>query len=411
MPRNRSAPTYVIRVQPEGAAHAERVDVSDRVTALTYVDVEKGTDKLTLTVNNYEYKNFTNPIFADGTLLYFQFGYSDGVMSPAREAVIVKVTGGAVLKVEAHGKAFVLNTERKIRTFLRMKRSEVARQIAEEHGYDGDEVQFIEDTDEVLAIVTQARLTDAMLLRDMAHREGFEFFIDYRGFHFRPRDLAQAPRKLFHYFNDPNEGDILAPPVVENDLTAKPGVITAKGIDPKTKKPIDAKADNDTTKGRQGLGSFVKIHKATGARGERLKRTAQSAVLTTTEKTQASAERHVEGLFRKVQLSAAKLSFPAIGDPLMEAKTLCQIEGIDALSGRYHVTEVSHQLGKDYQMHVKCQSDGVGVPGPAPVKSKAAVNQKPADHSDGPALERARSVDKRTGATKTTFRPKGGHPQ
>lgn len=409
MPRRRAAPRYIVRAKLEGSAKSAPIDVSDRVLKLQYEDVEKGVDKLSIEVDNDKFQNLSNPIFAQGTMLEFAFGYADGVMSPFRNAVITKVTGGGKLKVEAKGQAYLLDTEKKVRKFENVKRSDVARIIAKEHGFSSDDLLLIEDTEVVFPAILQTKLTDAQFLRVLANKEGFEFRIAAGRFYFKSRDLKQPPIREWTYFIDPNEGDIIGEPNIENDITAKPGTITAKGIDPKTKKVIDKKADNTTTKGRPGLSEFVGIHSKTGQREPRIKRTAQSTVVTTTEKTPKAAERNVVGAYKQIQLTAIKMSLPVIGDPAVGATNIVSIKGIDAASGRYYITKIVHSLQKDYTMSVSCSADGKNKPdSPTAVKSQAAIAKSTASgvgKGSDKKLTPIKLVDQKSGITKTVFRP------
>ncbi|RTL06456.1 hypothetical protein EKK58_05745 [Candidatus Dependentiae bacterium] len=411
MPRRRAAPRYIVRARLEGSAKSAPIDVSDRVLRLQYEDVEKGTDKLSIEVDNDKFQNLSNPIFAQGTILEFSYGYADGVMSPFRTAIITKVTGGGKLKIEAKGQVYLLDTEKKIRKFENVKRSDVAKKIAEEHGFASTDVQVIEDTEVIHGAILQTKLTDAQFLRDLANKEGFEFRIAGGKFYFRSRDLKQPPIREWVYFIDPNEGDIITEPNIENDITAKPGTITAKGIDPKTKKVIEKKADNTTTKGRPGLADFVGINSKSGQREPRIKRTAQSAVVSTTEKSQKGAERNVVGAYKQIQLTAIKLTFTNIGDPGVSATDIVSIKGIDAASGRYYLTKVVHTLQKEYQMGISCSSDGKSKPdSPTAVKSQASIAKATAAGNKGGVnsntkLTPVKVVDARSGATRTVFRP------
>jgi uncharacterized protein len=406
----RSAPVYILFAQPDGSASSTRVDVSDRVTSLSYEDVEKGPDKLTLRVQNQNYSNFSNPIFADGTTLTFSFGYSDGTMSPQRMATITKVTGGAELTVEARGQAYLLNTVPVTRVFQQMKRSDVALQLAKENGFDSAHT-FVDDTSVVISQVTMAKMTVAQLLRDMAHKEGFEFWIDFTGLHWHKRDLGQAPRRLYTYFTDPGQGDILSPPNVENDLTAKPGRVTANGVDAKTGMPFSVKADNTSDSGREGLTYEVPITAPTQQRGERRLKLASSKTMVSTAKNAADGQRRVEAAYRKVQLTAAKVTFTAIGDPLVCAKTIITLGGaLGVIAGNYYISSVKSDLGADFKQTIKCRRDGLGTP--YGVKSTAAVNSQTANASSGTdtTLVPWDTPDARTNQVQRVFLPKGTKP-
>lgn len=354
---DRDAPIVYLRLRREGNAEAVRLDETTRVLSFAFEDTEAGADKVTFSLDNYDLKHFDEPILREGDIVEASWGYY-GRMSTARECVIQKITGGAVLKVEGHGKAMLLHKTTKTRTFRTMKRSDVARQLATENGY-GVDLQDIDDTKETIAQINQAGMTDAALLADMARREGMRFYVDQHGFHFHARRLGQAPMRKFTWFVD-GLGDMLAFPNVETDITAKPGAVTLKGRDPLKKTDIEARADNDTTKGRPALATVITlIDEKTLARAG-TKTVASEATAPTTQATQASAARHAKGVYRNAQLTAVKLSFPAVGDPRTDAKTVVELANIGALiAGNYYLTNVSHKvLPAPYTMDVKARRDG-----------------------------------------------------
>lgn len=423
----RSAPSWNIAVRKQGAqkkgvsggvsADAQVVDVSGRVTSLKFTDVEKGADKLSMTVDNYTYELFDEPLFVDGAILEVSWGYPE-LWSPVRECTITKVTGGSVLTVEAMGKAYLLMTERRVRTFEDVTYSQVARQIADEYGFDDDHT-FVDDTTEVHHVIAQASMTDYQFLADLGRRHGFVQWVDFRGFHWGKRDLKQPPRKAYTYFI--GKGAILKPPNVENDITAKPATFTAKGIDPKTKQSIEAKADNDTTK-RDGLAKFLTITK-TGAAGDVKVRapnpTGTAVTKATSEKSQQAAQTQAAGAYGKMQLTSAIISFEAVGDPLIEAKTLITLDGFSkALAGNYYVTEVTHSLGSGYTMTIKCRRDGVNnsaaAPGASPTNktSQASQNKQKADSNTADAAGTALVPISKVGKPgQVIFVPPGGAKQ
>lgn len=362
-------PIFYVRVSPSGK-NPERVDQSARIRSLVYEDEESKADKLKLSVDNYDLSNFDAPIWKTGNHVEVSWGY-EGNMSPIRQMKIQKVTGSVVLTVEALDESVLLHKTQRVRSFEYMSRSEVARQIATEYGFDTTTMQ-IESTEEVLAQITQARMTDATLLRDMAKREGFEFYVDYDGFHFHPRRLEKQPLRQFVYFTDPNRGDILAWNV-ENDIfgAGKTGGATIKGIDPKTKAPIEVKAytDADLASARAFLapegGAYVAVSVQNGvvtqgiAHSEEQARSAGNPTIPTTEQTQASAKRQAIGMLQKSQLQNVELTMECIGDPQMLAKNVCQVQGIGkTISGNYYVTSVHHKVGAGYKMSVKAKRDG-----------------------------------------------------
>lgn len=394
------------------ASDAQVDDVSGFVTSFKLVDAEKGPDKLTLTVENYDYKLFDRPLFATGNTLEVSFGYAEA-RSPVREFVITKMTGGEKLTVEAQGKAYLMTTERRVRTFEYMTHSEIVHQIAEEYGFDAGH-RFIEDTSITEAVYAQASMTDHHVLSDLARRNGFVHWIDYRGFHWRKRDLKQEPRRKITYFRG---NDVISPPKVENDITGKPATYTAKGIDPKTKQPIGATADNDKTK-RDGLAKILTITKTGAAGGYKTKApnpVGSSVTKATSEKTQAAAQAQTNGAYAKMQLTAAKVKFTMVGDPLLEAKTIVTLDGFSqCLAGNYYITEITHSLGNGFKSEVTCRRDGTSSAALAPgasatdKQSQAAVNKQKADDAAKEDTKMLIPISKTGAPGAVQFVPKGG---
>jgi phage protein D len=372
-------PIFYVTVFPSQADGGGQIDMTERVQSLVYDDQEAQADKLTLQVDNFDLSNLDSPVWKTGNKIEVSWGY-EGNMSPPRTVIIQKVTGSLTLNIEALSRGCIMNKVQKVRTFENMSRSDVATQIAEENGY-GEDQQFIDDTGEVLEQVTQARMTDAQICRDMARREGFEFYIDFDGFHFHKRKLGQKPLRRFTYYTDLS-GDILTWNI-ENDLYArKAGGIQLQGRDPKTKADIDVKADNVNASGQTSLAPektvITGISERDGtATGDLVKDSGSSALGRTTERTADSAKRQALGSFGKSQLNAAILTMDCRGDPAMIAKVVVAIDGIGhTISGNYYVVNIQHKLGSGYTMTMKCRRDGRTAFNNAAAYGEAANNNK-----------------------------------
>jgi phage protein D len=124
------------------AGNEELLQPSDVVIeSMKYTDSEKSADKLALSVDNFDLRNFDNPIWKQGNRIRAAWGYP-GRMAVERECVIRKVTGFQKLSVEAHGMAVVMNRVRRSRTFENMSRIDIVKQIARENGYDDDSIDI-----------------------------------------------------------------------------------------------------------------------------------------------------------------------------------------------------------------------------------------------------------------------------
>lgn len=248
---DRSEPLFYVRVQPVGAGLNEwhRLDLTGLVESFTYEDDETKADQLSLTVNNHNLKHFSDPVFRQGNKLVISWGYP-GLMSPPRTVVIRKVVGHQRLKVDADGLEVVGQREPRFRVFENMKRSDAVRQVARELGYKDEFALHIQDTGVVHEQIVQANQTDHEFISRLARKEGFLFFLDWDGFHFHERNLAQSTIRELRYYNIQRfePGDVLSVNV-EADVTAKPGRVRAKGRSPKSKRELEAEEDADSYEG------------------------------------------------------------------------------------------------------------------------------------------------------------------
>jgi hypothetical protein len=222
--------------------------------------------------------------------------------------------------------------------------------------------------------------------------------------HFKPRNLTQTPVRAFTWYN--GDGAWLDFDI-DNNIAARPGAVTKKGIDPLTKKAISHRADNDSTK-RPGLAPVIEIvDPRTG--GTKLQaRAAEEHTEHSTEHTPQGLKAHAEGKFRDTQHETIKLSFKIIGDPDVLAKRVVEFNGVGKrISGRYYVKQATHTIDSSgYIVSGKAKTDGHGGYGNNNVSSKAALNKK--DASKQVQIEK---IDARTGESHIEFRKSGeeGH--
>lgn len=360
MPRpKRDAPMLLVKLRTDEGQDF-RV-VTDRVLKFKYTDRERAMDKCVLTVKNGQLENFDDPIFKKGSRLIVQWGYP-GRMAPARTVIITSVKGFRELAIEANAESCLLNTEERARSFQNQTMSQIVRSIAQENGFVDN--LLIEETTEVLDHVSQARETDAQFMARHARRLGFEFYVDWEGFHFHARRLGEDPVREFVWFTDPNEGDILDEPSIENDVTARPGRVRARGRDALRREDIDEVADDSTDTDRDTLAPITEILNpedgSTTHVGYRLGN--EVIVPVATQGGAAEARRRARAEFRRVQQVAVKMTLPVVGDPQLFAKTVISITGMGIrLSIRYWVQEVEHDLSPSgYKCSLKLVSDGHG---------------------------------------------------
>jgi phage protein D len=410
----RDAPVFYVLVQPEGAPEATRLDLTSQVLSFEYEDSEKKADLLKLSVNNWDLRNFDDPVWKQGNKLIVAWGYASR-LCPARECIIQKVTGAQTLTVEAQAKSVLLNKEVKSKTYENTTRSEIVHAIAKEHGY-GDDQRDIEETREVFVVTSQARATDAQFIKRLADIEGFEFYVDFDGFHWHPRRLGQKPLRVLQWYLPPDVGDIESF-TVENDIFAKPAKVQTKGIDPLAKKEISGEG-SDAKTARTTLApmpDLIAVDSTTGVFSTATQ-VASSEVRPTTETSATAAKREAEGVFRRVQQTTVKLNMGLVGDPDIFAKSVLEVRGLGKrLSGLYYVNQANHKIdGSGYKLALKTSSDGTHghsesltaadttTPSAA---SKAALNKNRGEttNSDNGKLTEQLVIDPASGAQATAY--------
>lgn len=357
--RDRSVPMLLVKLQDQ--TNQEYRVVTDSILSFKYTDAERKTDTLELTVDNSDLAQFDDPVWRKGGRIRVSWGYP-GAMAPERTCVITSVKGFKELKIEANAESVVMNQVTRQRVFEGKTLSEIAADIAEEYGY-GSDVRFIDDTGETIDIVTQANLTDAQFLRQRASEAGFEFYVDFDGFHFHERRLGEPPVRVLRYYTDPGQGDFIDDPTIENDLTARPGRVRASGRNPRTREDVSATADNSTDSNRDTLTELVEvIDPDSGDATTVERRVAQEQTVTTADGDNTRATRRARGRFRRVQQVAVKMKAKIVGDPVLLAKTIVQIVGMgQRLSVKYYLEEVIHNLAPSgYDCDLKMVSDGHG---------------------------------------------------
>lgn len=353
---SRHAPQFLVQIEPEGGK-AEPIDLSDRVISFEYQDNERKVDRMTITVDNFNGDAWDEATFKKGNLMRIRWGYP-GFMSPEREVIITKATGGIVMTIEAKDKAVLMHRKPVMQTYENVTRADVVREIAKRSGFDTD-AQHIEDTPHVFETIVQPNISDARMLKRLAFKEGFEFFVEYDGLHWHQRDLAQAPTRELRWYNgDITEENAIETYNVENDLTAKPAKIKIRGRNPRTGKPFEAVGSNADTK-RNVLSEIVEIRDYETGEWKKELRSASEETRPSAEADESVAKRRADGRFRKVSQASVKMTLGILGDPLMLAKTVVIVSGLGKrLSGRYYVKEVTHNITSGYQCTVKLTTDG-----------------------------------------------------
>ena len=402
---DRSAPGVRITLLPdERAASGEPLDLGDRIIGFTFEDAERKADKVSLQLDNFDLSLFDRENLMGGAALEVSWGYP-GNMAVPRRVVVKKLKGFTTLTIEGQATSVLLNREAKTRSWENVTRAEVARQVAEEHGHEGEFID-VDDTEEVFDVINQSGETDARFLRRLAAREEFEFYVDDGGFHFHERRQDAAPTHVFTWFADPGRGDVLSVNV-ESDLVKRAGRVTVRGRDPMQRTTIESSASNDTAV-RSTLAEVVEVVDPETGSTSLETRNATASVHPTSATTEGRARRESAARFRRAERATVKMSMRVVGDPTLHAKSIVELRGVSGLlSGKYYVTDVKHVVSSSgYTCDLKLTRDGQGQRARQLAREQRGERNTSRPRTDG-ELTQVEAVDPETGATRIEYRRDG----
>lgn len=402
---DRSAPgVRITLLADERAASGEPLELGQRIIGFTFDDAERKADKLSLQLDNFDLSLFDREDLMGGATLEVSWGYP-GNMSVPRRVVVKKLKGFNTLTVEGQATSVLMNRESKTRNWEEVTRSEVARQIAEEHGYEGEFID-IEDSEEVFDVINQSGETDARFLRRLAAREEFEFYVDAGGFHFHERRQSAAPIHVFTWYADPGRGDVISVNV-ESDLVKRAGRVTVRGRDPMRRTTIESSTSNETAD-RSTLAEVVEVVDPETGSTSLETRNATASVRPTAASNEGRARRESAARHRRAERSTIKLSMRVVGDPTLHAKSIVEVRGISGLlSGKYYVTEVKHVISSSgYTCDLKLTRDGSGRRARQVAREQRGERNTSRPRRDG-ELTQVEAVDPETGATRIEYRRDG----
>ena len=402
---DRSAPGVRITLLPdERAASGEPLELGDRIIGFTFEDAERKADKLSIQLDNFDLSLFDREDLMGCATIEVSWGYP-GNMAVPRRVVVKKLKGFTTLTVEGQATSVLMNREAKTRSWENVTRAEVARQIAEEHGYEGEFID-VDDTEEVFDVINQSGETDARFLRRLAAREEFEFYVDDGGFHFHERRQSAAPTHVFTWFADPGRGDVMSINV-ESDLVKRAGRVTVRCRDPMRRATIESSTSNETAD-RSTLAEVVEVVDPETGSTSLETRNATASVHPTSASTEGRARRESAARFRRAERATVKLSMRVVGDPTLHAKSVVEVRGVSGLlSGKYYATEVKHVISSSgYTCDLKLTRDGSGRRARRLAREQRGERNTSRPRSDG-ELTQIEVVDPETGATRIEYRRDG----
>jgi phage protein D len=285
-----------------------------------------------------EVKWIDDDLFKEGNVVEIKMGYADKLTTLFKG----EITGlepefsnnePPVLTVLGYDRGHRLMRKRKTGSFVNMKDSDIASQIADKNGLKPD----VTDTKVTMAYVLQHNQTDLEFLRQRANRIGYEVGVSDQTLYFRPRQnngkevltLSREVELLEFYPRLSTVGQL------EN--------VSVQGWDPKKKEAVFADS-------QVGDAASLVSAQVTGPAMVRKAFPGNSGGISThlAIGSQAEADQLANGWFKEMSLQYVVGDGVTIGLPELRAGTLINIEGLGKrFSGRYYVTGTEHSYKPD----------------------------------------------------------------
>jgi phage protein D len=232
------------------------------------------------------------------------------------------------LTVRGYDRRHRLMGRRKTRTFLRMKDSAIANQIAADWSLTPE----IEDTRVVLDYILQHNQTDFAFLHERAQRIGYEVVVTDRTLRFRPHQNSGSATLTL------NREVELLDFYVRLSTIGQVEEVFVQGWNPKKKEEFVARSGTGDERPMAGSASGpVTAQRAFGGTG--------ATTVNTPVQSQSEADQMANGWFGENALYYVVGHGVCIGRPDLKAGLLVEIEGLGRrFSGPYYVTSTEHRF-------------------------------------------------------------------
>jgi len=318
--------------------------------AVTRVEVEQSVDRagtFAIELDNWDLasqqvKWSDASLFEPGGAVTVQLGYLDSIAT----VMVGEITGlevafperaRALLTVRGYDRLHRFRRGRRTRTYLQVKDSDVARQLAADLGLSAD----VEDSAEVHSYLLQHNQTDVDFLLARAAAIGYELSVDDRTLRFR---------RLQH-----DRGKVLTLDFLHGLMTFtaslstadQVGQVTVRGWDPKAKQALVGQAQASDVRGTmagQQVGPAV---------ADRLFGSRTLAVVDQPVATQSEADLLARGILNEIALGYVVAEGTAVGDPALRAGAVVELGGLgQRFSGLYYVTRATHVWDGQFVTHL-----------------------------------------------------------
>jgi phage protein D len=307
-------------------ADLQSVTVQEDLQALSMFTLELGNWDSTLLQVSWS----DSQLFAVGAEVEISLGY----LGSLTKVMLAEITSlepvfsteqPPVLLVRGYDHRHRLARGRKTRTFVQMKDSAIAGQIAREAGLRAT----VDDTKVTQTYVIQSNQSDWEFLQWRAAMIGYEIFVRDKVLYFRsPKSSAQPADRL-------SLGQDITEFSPRLSTLSQVTEVTVRGWDVKEKTAV--------------VGSMAATPGSGAAAARRAFGAASVASLGQPAHTKAQADPIAQGGFNTMALTYVEGDVVAYGRPKLQAGTVVSISGAGTkFSGSYYVTSVTHTLTPDH---------------------------------------------------------------
>jgi uncharacterized protein len=322
------------RIEIDGSEVPEKVR-ADLVAVRVLEDIH-ATGMFSFTLNCWDtvemkVKWIDDPLFKEGKTVVIHMGYRDQM----KKLFTGEINGlepefhtseAPLLTVRGYDRCHRLMRKRKTKSYLRMKDSDIARQIASNSGLSPK----VEDSGVTLEYVLQHNQTDLEFLQDRAERIGFEVFAQDNDLYFRPRQTIGSESLTLR-----REIELLEFYPRSTTLNQVEEVVF-QGWDPKQKKEMSAESRPGNVRGKLGAKSGPDVV-------QKAFRGTKSIEVRSPLSSPEEADRLALGLLNEMALQHVTGEGVCIGSVDLRPGKLIKIEGLgDRFSGLYYVTSTEH---------------------------------------------------------------------
>jgi uncharacterized protein len=305
-----------------------RITIDDQIDLPSMFTLELEASEETMAQTNWINDK---KLFAIGDEVNIKLGYENKVQDViSGEVTFVEIEFRSAslprLMVRGFDRRHRLQRDRKMRTFLKKKDSDIARQIADEAGIS------IQATDSTVIhdYMVQANQTDFAFLQERARRINYEIVMDGKSLQFRPVAFNAAPAIKLSLDKE------LSKFTAQLSVTSQITQAKVSGWDIKNKKIFSASSTQSSS-----MGELMGSNLVSKAFGKAEKIISDEPVADLQEaKEKAAAE------FSASALSLIRGEGKCPGLNTIKAGKVVEIKGIGSrFSGNYYITAVTHSYG------------------------------------------------------------------